>query len=194
MVQLNHRRECFLWKSIFAFQTKDSSHPPVYLLFNSFLPRVIPLVYRKTASWEVRQARRSYPSQWPRLPVHKLRFPQGACNKWAHSKPQRHCSLLWQRSHGELLCHIEKRKVVSDPDLQNEAWRGQDCHLQIHLRLLQHTKDQQLQWRRSPTCGVKNFKAALSSRRLISAYPRFWVFYDCTFLDKSTAFHSRATP
>ena len=30
----------------------------------------------------------------PWLPVHKLRLPQGTCNKWAHSKPQRHCSLL----------------------------------------------------------------------------------------------------
>ena len=36
-----------------------------------------------------------------------------------------------------------------------------------------------------PTCGIKNFKAAYSSRCLLPAYPRFWVFSDCTFLDNS---------
>ena len=34
----------------------------------------------------------------------------------------------------------------------------------------------------------KNFKAARSSRCLISDYPRFWVFSDCTFLDNSKMF------
>ncbi|MDD7516456.1 hypothetical protein, partial [Ruminococcus flavefaciens] len=47
--------------------------------------------------------------------------------------------------------------------------------------------DQQFQRRRSPTCGTKKFKATISSRCLIYAYFRFWVFYDCTFLDNSTA-------
>ncbi|MDD7516397.1 hypothetical protein, partial [Ruminococcus flavefaciens] len=46
-------------------------------------------------------------------------------------------------------------------------------------------KDQQFQRRRSPTCGTKKFKATISSRCLIYAYFRFWVFYDCTFLDNS---------
>ncbi|MDD7516953.1 hypothetical protein, partial [Ruminococcus flavefaciens] len=46
--------------------------------------------------------------------------------------------------------------------------------------------DQQFQRRRSPTCGTKKFKATISSRFLIYAYFRFWVFYDCTFLDNST--------
>ncbi|MDD7517927.1 ABC transporter ATP-binding protein, partial [Ruminococcus flavefaciens] len=46
--------------------------------------------------------------------------------------------------------------------------------------------DQQFQRRRSPTCGTKKFKATISSRCLIYAYFRFWVFYDCTFLDNST--------
>ncbi|MDD7516689.1 MAG: hypothetical protein SPK89_00070, partial [Ruminococcus flavefaciens] len=45
--------------------------------------------------------------------------------------------------------------------------------------------DQQFQRRRSPTCGTKKFKATISSRCLIYAYFRFWVFYDCTFLDNS---------
>ncbi|MDY5691766.1 hypothetical protein, partial [Ruminococcus flavefaciens] len=47
-------------------------------------------------------------------------------------------------------------------------------------------KDQQFQRRRSPTCGTKKFKATISSRCLIYAYFRFWVFYDCTFLDNSS--------
>lgn len=141
--------------------------------------------HHKTAAWEVRQTRRNCPSQWPWLPVYKLCLSQGACNKRTYPEPQRHCSLLWQRSYGELLCHTEKRKAVSDTYIPNEARRGQDHHLQIHLRLLQYAKDQQLQWRRSPTCGTKEPKAALSSRCLISAYPRFWVFSDCTFLDNS---------
>ena len=42
----------------------------------------------------------------------------------------------------------------------------------------------------SPTCNIKNFKANLSSRRLISAYPRFWVLSDFIFLDNSTANYS----
>ncbi|MDD7517135.1 recombinase family protein, partial [Ruminococcus flavefaciens] len=46
-------------------------------------------------------------------------------------------------------------------------------------------KDQQFQRRRPPTCGTKKFKATISSRCLIYAYFRFWVFYDCTFLDNS---------
>ena len=50
-----------------------------------------------------------------------------------------------------------KRKAVSDPDLQNKTWRGQNCHFQIHLRLLQHPEDQQLQHRRVPICGTENF-------------------------------------
>ncbi|WP_321083304.1 hypothetical protein, partial [Ruminococcus flavefaciens] len=48
--------------------------------------------------------------------------------------------------------------------------------------------DQQFQRRRSPTCGTKKFKATISSRCLIYAYFRFWVFYDCTFLDNSRLF------
>ncbi|MDD7517597.1 hypothetical protein, partial [Ruminococcus flavefaciens] len=40
---------------------------------------------------------------------------------------------------------------------------------------------------RPPTCGTKNFKTDLSSRRLIPVYFRFWVFSDCTFLDNSTS-------
>ncbi|MDY5691332.1 hypothetical protein, partial [Ruminococcus flavefaciens] len=44
---------------------------------------------------------------------------------------------------------------------------------------------QQFQRRRPPTCGTKKFKATISSRCLIYAYFRFWVFYDCTFLDNS---------
>ena len=58
------------------------------------------------------------------------------------------------------------------------------------IALLQHTNDQQFQCRRFPTCGTKNFKAALSSCCLISAYPRFWVFSDCTFLDNSIIIYS----
>ncbi|MDD6060789.1 MAG: hypothetical protein PUB97_10515, partial [Ruminococcus sp.] len=49
-------------------------------------------------------------------------------------------------------------------------------------------EDQQLQCRRSPTCGTKNFNRAGSSRRLTPAYPRFWVFFDCTFLDNSISY------
>ncbi|MDY5692638.1 hypothetical protein, partial [Ruminococcus flavefaciens] len=47
-------------------------------------------------------------------------------------------------------------------------------------------EDQQLQCRRSPTCGTKDFNWAGSPRCLTPAYPRFWVFSDCTFLDNST--------
>ena len=36
-----------------------------------------------------------------------------------------------------------------------------------------------------PSCGIKYFKAALSSRCPISAYHIFGVFSDCTFLDNS---------
>ncbi|MBP7188138.1 MAG: hypothetical protein KBA55_15565, partial [Ruminococcus sp.] len=43
------------------------------------------------------------------------------------------------------------------------------------------------QCRRPPTCGTKNFKTDLSSRRLIPVYFRFWVFFDCTFLDNSSS-------
>ena len=89
-------------------------------------------------------------------------------------------------TYGELFRHTEKRKAVSDTYIPNEARRSQNCYLPIHLRLLQHPEDQQLQCRWSPTCGIENFKAALASRRLTPAYPRFWVFSDCTFLDNSS--------
>ena len=135
------------------------------------------------------EAERRYPPLRSRKSVHQHRLPCGTCALRGAAKSQRRGALLRQCADGELFCHAQEGKDLSDRGLQAAARAGQNDHFSLCFRLLQPHSDLHPKPAGAAARAVSGVDgSATFCCGLTDAYGqlcRFWVYFDCTFLDCS---------